>query len=436
MITGSHITIDKLYSFYLQYPAITTDSRNIVPGAMFFALKGENFDGNRFAGEALEKGAAYTVIDDPACRINDRCILTEDVLQTLQELALHHRKQLSIPVIGITGSNGKTTTKELIHTVLSQRYNTVSTSGNLNNHIGVPLTLLSVRSDTGIAVIEMGANHPGEIDLLCNIVLPTHGLITNIGRAHIEGFGNIEGVVKAKTELYRYLEYNHGTLFVNAGDPLLLNHAQDLQKVTYGFTQEADLSGKITQGRVNLEMELVFPQSGALPLRSHLFGSYNALNILAAASIGDYFNITPEEIVTAIGAYKPSNNRSQVCKTQNNLLILDAYNANPTSMELVLTDFAGTKDENMIVILGDMLELGEDTESEHLKILNLLEELGFSRIFLVGPVFSRLNKNSDRACFKNSMEAKAWFEKSHIQNATILLKGSRGIRLEEIVEFL
>lgn len=428
--------IENLYRIFQKHPVITTDSRKVSPESIFFALKGENFNGNRFADNALQEGAAYVVVDEPASGKDDRYLLTKDVLSTLQELAQYHREKLAIPIIAITGSNGKTTTKELIHATLSQNYRTYSTSGNLNNHIGVPLTLLSIQPDTEIAVVEMGANHSGEIAFLCNMARPTHGLITNIGKAHLEGFGSLEGVVHAKTELYDFLRKGDGTVFINIEDSLLMDHADGLTKITYGFNPEARVSGKVIPGSDYLELELIINNPISQLINSNLFGMYNALNILAAASVGDYFDIPANMIASAMNAYRPDNNRSQIKKTERNLLILDAYNANPSSMSLVLKEFTGTIGSRKMAILGDMLEIGANADEEHQKILILLEELDFSQVILVGPVFSQLNTNPDWKCFETSELAKEWILRNTIENKTILLKGSRAIRLEEIVESL
>ncbi|MFH1160508.1 MAG: UDP-N-acetylmuramoyl-tripeptide--D-alanyl-D-alanine ligase [bacterium] len=429
-------SIDNLYRIFLQHPVITTDSRSVPPQSIFFALKGSNFDGNLFADKALELGAACVVIEDPACRKDDRYLLVGNVLTALQELALYHRMKLEIPILGITGSNGKTTTKELIHAVLSKRYRTIATSGNLNNHIGVPLTLLSITTDTEIAAIEMGANHPGEIDFLCHLARPTHGLITNIGRAHLEGFGNFEGVVQTKTELYRFLKEVNGWVFINADDPLLMEHAEGLKRKTYGFSQGANLTGYQLPGQETLDLDITFPNHRTDSVHTRFFGSYNALNVMAAACIGNHFQVPAQTIVSAIEDYAPANNRSQVHRTQRNLLILDAYNANPDSMPAALKDFDAAFSANKMVILGDMLELGPETDREHQRILELLGELDMSKVFLVGPVFGRLNNNPVWRSFETSREAKEWFANHPVENAAILLKGSRGIRLEEIVESL
>jgi len=428
--------IENLYRIFQKHPVITTDSRKVSPESIFFALKGENFNGNKFADNALQEGAAYVVVDEPASGKDDRYLLTDDVLSTLQELAQYHREKLAIPIIAITGSNGKTTTKELIHATLSQKYRTYSTSGNLNNHIGVPLTLLSIQPDTEIAVVEMGANHSGEIAFLCNMAKPTHGLITNIGKAHLEGFGSLEGVVHAKTELYDFLRKGDGTVFINAEDSLLMDHAEGLTKIKYGFNPEAAVSGNVIPGSDYLELELTIKNQKSQLISSSLFGKYNELNILAAASVGDYFDIPANMIASAMNTYRPDNNRSQIKQTEQNLLILDAYNANPSSMSLVLKEFMGTIGSRKMAILGDMLEVGATADEEHQKILILLEELDLSQVILVGPVFSQLNTNPDWQCFETSELAKEWILRNNIENTTILLKGSRAIRLEKIVECL
>ncbi|NQV02247.1 MAG: UDP-N-acetylmuramoyl-tripeptide--D-alanyl-D-alanine ligase [Bacteroidia bacterium] len=441
MATNIPNTTEKLYKLYQQFLVITTDSRQISLRSIFFALKGENFDGNRFAAQALEEGAAIAVVDDPAIVKDRRYILVDDVLQSLQQLASHHRQQLNIPVIGITGSNGKTTTKELVHAVLSTQYRTVSTSGNLNNHIGVPLTLLSINLETEIAVIEMGANHPGEIAFLCEMARPTHGLITNIGKAHLEGFGGFEGVVRAKTELFEFLKTHNGEVFINSADPLLMQYAAGLPAITYGLIPDAGTSCKIVSGKIlpdsgKLAVEITFPDDQKQLVRSGLFGSYNSLNLQAAACVGFRFAVPVSEISKAIERYAPANNRSQLHQTSRNLLVIDAYNANPSSMTTALKDFDNAFQSEKIVILGDMLELGSEAEKEHLGILEMLENLNIQRIFLVGPVFSKLNINQEWTSFEDSQKAIEWFTTNPIEHANILLKGSRGIRLEEIVEWL
>lgn len=441
MTSSIPIPTEKLYTLYQQYPAITTDSRKIPPGSIFFALKGEHFDGNRFAVQALERGAAFAVVDDPVVVTDHRFVLVSHVEESLQQLAAYHRRQLMLPVIGITGSNGKTTTKELVHAVLTKKYRTVATQGNLNNHIGVPLTLLSISEDTEIAVIEMGANHSGEIAFLCELSRPTHGLITNIGKAHLEGFGDYEGIISAKTELYTFLRNHKGKVFLNAADPLLADHITGLSTITYGLVPEAGTSGKIIRKKNlpetgNTGVEITFPDDQKYEVISSLFGSFNAINLLAAAAVGYHFNVPPVDIATSLESYIPANNRSQIYRSSRNLLVLDAYNANPSSMSAALQDFDRSFRDNKIVILGDMLELGKESEEEHLAILGILENLNFNKVFLIGPIFSKLNKTPDWISFKNSQEGTEWLAEHLIEHATILLKGSRGMHLEEIVPIL
>lgn len=425
-----------LYNIFLKHPQIVTDSRNISPSCLFFALKGERFNGNHFASAALEQGAAYVVVDEPEYKTGSRCILVGDVLKTLQDLARHHRSTFTFPVIGVTGTNGKTTTKELISAVLSTKYKVISTAGNLNNHIGVPLTLLRLNNETGIAVIEMGANHPGEIDFLCRIALPGFGLITNAGRAHLEGFGSFEGVVKTKTELYRFLSETGGKIFVNQGDSVLMEHLAELDHITYGFDEHAFLKGSIAESKDFVRIELQQHNGNTLGIQSKLFGDYNAINILAAACIGRYFKVSDEDIRQAVESYTPSNNRSQVRQTGNNTLVMDAYNANPSSMEASLRFFAASAYENKVILLGDMLELGAESDSLHKHILKLIEELQFPEVYLVGPVFTRVNTRRENICFGDSDLARLWFSHHSLASKSILLKGSRGIRLETISEVL
>jgi UDP-N-acetylmuramoyl-tripeptide--D-alanyl-D-alanine ligase len=430
------ITIRELYRIYQKHPAVSTDSRNIPAGSLFFALKGENFDGNAFALEAIEKGASLSVVDDQTIVETDKMIRVEDVLRTLHELALHHRKQLKIPVIAITGTNGKTTTKELVHSVLSQKYTAIATKGNLNNHIGVPVTLLSITPETQIAIIEMGANHVGEIDFLCQIALPTHGIITNIGKAHLEGFGGFEGVIRAKTELYRFLAENQGTAFVNKDNKLLMDHAGDLKKITYGSDTSAAFNGSILTGSKPFADVMLSFRSCEMTVQSKLYGAYNFENILAAACIGCHFRVPTEQIRDGIENYIPSNNRSQVFKTERNTLILDAYNANPDSLRNAIMSFSASSYTSRIVIIGDMLELGKDGDGEHLKILELIALQNFDAVYLVGPDFTRLNTRREWTCFQDSDLARMWFAHHRIEGKSILIKGSRGIRMEKLVDEL
>lgn len=426
---------ESIYQKFQEHPVISTDSRKISPGCLFFALKGDNFNGNLFALKALEQGASFAITDEALHPSDPRVFLVDDVLTTLQQLALMHRRKFDIPVIAITGTNGKTTTKELINTVLLKKFNTTATAGNFNNHIGVPLTLLTITPATEIAIIEMGANHPGEIDQLCRIAEPNHGIITNIGKAHLEGFGNLEGVILTKTELYRYIRENRGTLFVNKDNPLLTQRASGTGVITYG-TAPATLALTAFSADPYVKMEVKPEQQPAYTITSQLYGSYNTDNILAAAAIGHFFGVEASQIAEAVAHYIPANNRSQIVKTDSNLLIMDAYNANPTSMEAALESFASSGYENKVVILGDMLELGEDADEEHLKILEMLADKDFSAIYLIGPTFTRLNTRRETICFQNTELATLWFSHHPPKNNTILIKGSRGIKLETLTPAL
>jgi len=417
---------------------ITTDTRKITKGCIYFALKGDKFDGNIFAEEALEQGATYVVVDNPSVVKNDKYILVDDVLSTLQQLANHHRKQLKIPVIGITGSNGKTTTKELIHAVLSKKYNTQYTQGNLNNHIGVPLTLLTITPKHEIAVVEMGANHQLEIDMLCRIAEPNFGIITNIGKAHLEGFGGIEGVKKGKSELYKYLKEVNGTVFLHGDDNVLADLSKENNKVTYGTNKLYDIVGKCN--KTSLFVELAWRTrykatevKGADFIKTNLVGIYNYNNALCAACVGNYFKVEEALINDALQNYAPTNNRSQLQKTENNSLILDYYNANPTSMQAAIENFYNMAADAKMLVLGDMLELGEESITEHQAIINLLHEKKFDNYLLVGPIFSSLQKEKS---FINSKQAQEFLQVNPAKNKTILIKGSRGIALEEVVKAL
>lgn len=428
-------TITDIYRIFLSHPAVSTDSRRIEPGSVFFALRGESFNGNEYAEKALESGAAYAIVDEPRYVLNASCLLVDDALSTLQALARYHRMQYDIPVIAITGTNGKTTTKELISGVLRKKYTILATRGNLNNHIGVPLTLLEINRETEIAIIEMGANHPGEIAFLCNIARPVCGLITNIGKAHLEGFGSYEGVVSTKTELYRYLNEHDGLAFVNNEDQVLTDHAAGLEHITYGIAPASLSAGNVSADPF-VAMDLQFSDGACSRLESKLYGRYNAGNILAAACVGQYFQVPPVAIKSAIEAYQPRNNRSQIVKTDCNLLILDAYNANPGSMKAAIQAFAESSFTEKSVILGDMLELGTESDKEHADIMEMVDRMSFKHVYLVGPVFTRLNTSRNNTCFQDSSLARIWFEHHKVENATILIKGSRGIRLENIAEVL
>jgi len=416
--------IQKLYTLFQKHPEICTDTRKIVNGSIFFALKGENFNGNIFAEKAIADGCAFAIINEKQFAINDKFILVEDVLQCLQELAKYHREQLIIPVIAITGTNGKTTSKELISAVLGKELNVAATKGNLNNHIGVPLTLLSIKQEDEIAIIEMGANHVLEIAFLCDLAQPTFGVITNIGKAHMEGFGSFEGVIKAKSELYNYIQKNVGKLFVNSEAELLLELANNIRKITYG--KSGDYIGSISESMPFISVAFQDEE-----IKSKLIGDYQFYNIMLAICIGKHFGVSINNIKTAIENYTPTNNRSQIIETKNNTLILDSYNANPSSMSAMLYSFAKQNYQNKLCILGDMLELGETSLEEHQIIINLAEELKLECIF-IGNEFSKLNKDA----YKNIEYFSQYLGNNLINNKTILLKGSRGIALEKLVDLL
>ena len=428
-------SIENLYKLFCQHPVICTDSRNIKPDSIFFALKGENFNGNEFAESALKEGAEYAVIDEENYKISNRFILVENVLETLQHLAVYHRGKINLPVVGITGTNGKTTTKELIAAVLKKKFKVVATSGNFNNHIGVPLTVLGISNDTEIAIIEMGANHIGEISALCNISKPGFGIITNIGKAHLVGFGSIEAIIKAKAELYKFISNNEGLVFVNSDNNTLKQLAKYLQKVTYGTSENSDCWAKIISSDPFVEI-LWNSGFGDVSIKSNLVGKYNFENILAAICVGDYFNVKIENIAQAIEEYIPQNNRSQFINTKKNKIFLDAYNANPSSMEAAIRNFAELDFKNKILIIGDMLELGDESLSEHRNILELIRELGFDNVFLIGAEFYEANKNSGHKIFPKTEDAMQWFEANRLENATIFIKGSRGIKLEPLIKVL
>ncbi len=400
---------------------------------MFFALKGPNFNANAHAAEALSKGARFAVVDDPMVVQDDRFLLVPDVLTALQDLAKYHRRNFNLPVIAITGSNGKTTTKELVHAVLASDRHTLATSGNLNNHIGVPLTLLRLTAEHEIAIIEMGANKPGDIAELAAVAEPTHGLITNIGKAHLEGFGNFDGVVRTKTELYQFIRGKEGCLFVNAEDQLLMEKSSGVTRITYGPTPWGDTTGR-TSGSGPF-LELTFQGRGNIDhtVKTHLIGDYNLPNAMAAIAIGQYFKISDKHIAQALSDYRPGNNRSQFTDTGRNRLIMDAYNANPSSMAAALENFASmASKEPKLAILGDMLELGEATEMEHLAIIDLTLRLGIDTR-TVGGSFKSAAAGEGPACFETTEDLLAALKAEPIQGRLILLKGSRGIRLETVV---
>jgi UDP-N-acetylmuramoyl-tripeptide--D-alanyl-D-alanine ligase len=425
--------IKELYDTFLKYPKISTDSRKIEKDSIFFALKGDNFNGNTYAETALNNGAAYSVIDEIEYKNNDRCILVDNVLAILQELAKFHRQQLGIPIIAITGTNGKTTTKELVTAVLSQKFRVVCTKGNLNNHIGVPLTLLSMGASTQIGVVEMGANHPGEIAALCEIALPDFGMITNVGKAHLEGFGSFEGVKKTKAELYRFIERNGGKVFMNTANVHLAEMADKVNVIGYKTIKEGQgIEGELLQSSPFMVFKVKFPK-GWLYIKTKLVGGYNLENALAAVCIGNYFGASPLEICQAIEAYEPSNNRSQFINTSNNQILMDAYNANPTSMDAALVNFETFSAPLKGVILGDMLELGEVSHEEHQKIADKLATMELALVFLAGSEFSKCHVPTNFEVFENSVVMANYIENMRPQGFLFLVKGSRGMKLENVV---
>ena len=429
------MSISELYELFIHHPKITTDSRNCPRGSIFFALKGERFDGNQYAEKALATGCSYAVIDNPDYVTGERTILVDNVLTALQQLAHRHRKVLGIPIIGITGTNGKTTTKELLAAVLSTKFNLLYTEGNLNNHIGVPLTLLRLTHDHEMAVIEMGASHPGDIKELVEIVLPNYGIITNVGRAHLEGFGSYENIIATKKALYDYLLPKNGPVFVNTGDPLLMQLSRDHKRYTYG--QEGDLlKGEIKQTVPYLVYSLK-TRKGDLYVKTHLVGGYNFDNAMAASAIGMHFGIDPLDIQTAIENYRPSNLRSQLIRSGRNTIILDAYNANPSSMRASVGNFCEMPGEHKVVILGEMLELGTENAAAHEEIVRLTQQGNFDRIFLIGNNFEHCADKCNFITWFKDTESFMEYLKSHpLNDSFIFIKGSRGNKLERIVEYL
>lgn len=434
------MNIAHLHSIFLSCSEITTDSRSCKKNALFIALRGESFNGNAYATIALTNGCAYALVDDKKHynADDDRYLWTDDCLKTLQQLANYHRKQFSIPVLGITGTNGKTTTKELIAAVLGSQYAVLYTQGNLNNHIGVPLTLLQLKPHHEFAIIEMGANHKGEIKELSEIAEPNYGLITNIGKAHIEGFGSLDGVKQTKEELYAYLsKQSNGLIFRFADDVNLqaLSEDKDFAQMTYGIEKEGDVTGRITSLTPFVHFEWKRKEDSAYQqVETHLIGSYNLPNFLAAISIGLYFKVPVQSINRALSHYAPQNNRSQLKKTKRNTLIIDAYNANPTSMQASLKNFMELPESHKVVILGAMGELGSISQEEHRKILKLIEKAHFEQVFLVGQNFKNLN--SKYPSYSTVEELALHLQEHPLQNKTILIKGSRSMQLEKAFPFL
>lgn len=426
------MTIAALHSVFLQSKGVNTDTRSIAPGQLFFALKGANFNGNSYAIKALEQGALYAIVDEES-EPHSNIILVDDVLETLQSLAKFHREQFQIPVIALTGSNGKTTTKELIHAVLSSNYKVIATIGNLNNHIGVPLTLLRIQADTEIAIIEMGANHQKEIASYCTYTLPTHGLITNIGKAHLEGFGGEEGVLKGKTELFDYLNESQKEIFIYTGDEKLMSIATQLHQVKF-YGKKASNSNLFVEATIDETADLVKVNYDGISIQTHLVGAYNFPNILASICLGKYFNIDKTAIKQALENYIPDNNRSQIKKIGANDFILDAYNANPSSMSLAIDNFNNYQATNKMMILGEMKELGDYTALEHEKIIQQCSHTAIPKIIFVGNAFKNFKeKYSSYIYFENALEVKEWFVQQAFNNYTILLKGSRSMGLEKVI---
>ncbi len=432
------MNVDDLYSLYTRYPKVITDSRKAWANSIFFALRGDQFDGNNFAAQALSAGCVYAVVDRPEVVVDDRYILVDDTLQTLQELARMHRQKLNIPVIAITGTNGKTTTKELIKCVLSSKYNVFATSGNLNNHIGVPLTLLSIPQRVQIAIIEMGASHEGEIETLCSIAKPTYGLITNIGKAHLEGFGGLEGVKRAKKELYDYLNAHHGVIFFNEENPVLSGILENIhtEKIGYGNPESSICWGKIISASPYLKVELHIDEMSC-DMTTRMAGVYNFENLMAAACVGYVFDISFKRITASLAGYTPQNSRSQILRTANNQLLLDYYNANPTSMKESLDNFTGQIQGQKMVILGDMFELGDASYQEHVAIVDLISTHPEMTSIVVGKNFYQAAKDIPGIyAFAEVEELKKWISVHSPKNLFILIKGSRGMKLEQLTELL
>ena len=426
------MNIKSLYKLFLDCKSVCTDTRKIKKNDLFFALKGDNFNGNKFAKTALESGAKYAIIDEKEFK-TEHTILVNNVLETLQALATYHRKHLNIPIIALTGSNGKTTTKELINVVLSQKYITSATFGNLNNHIGVPLTLLAMTNKTEIGIVEMGANNHKEIEFLCNIALPDYGYITNFGKAHLEGFGSIKGVIKAKSELYDFLKKHYKTIFINEDDIIQVEKTKNCN--TFSFSennQSSNLNIKLIDANPFVTLEF-----NNTAVQSNLIGHYNFKNISAAITIGKYFEVSNKDISLAIENYSPTNNRSQIIIKNHNKIILDAYNANPTSMQAAIESFNKLKNGYKIAFLGDMFELGKDSSVEHQLIVDLLEHSTLDKIFVVGSNFGKTKTNSKKITILNSFEElKTILIDKKIKESTLLIKGSRGMAMERILDIL
>lgn len=427
------MNIQDIHNLFLQCKSVSIDTRKIEKDSMFFAIKGENFDANTFAVKALELGALFVVVDNASYVIDERTILVENSLESLQALAKFHRAYLKLPIIALTGSNGKTTTKELINVVIAKKYKTKATVGNLNNHIGVPLTLLSFTKDTEIGIVEMGANHKKEIEFLCEIAQPDFGYITNFGKAHLEGFGGVEGVIQGKSEMYEYLAKNDKLVFVNLEDPIQIEKSAGIKSFTFGINNtNADL--KINSIKANPFVVIDYDN---FSVESHLIGLYNANNINAAIAIGYYFKVEEEDMKQAIETYIPENNRSQLLRIDSNQIILDAYNANPSSMAVAITNFLQLENQNKVMILGDMFELGDESKQEHKLIVDSLLNQNKSECYLIGKSFYENKVAQENIQFFETFDAFVVHLKTiHFKDNTILIKGSRGMALERTLEYI
>ena len=427
------MNIQEIHTLFLKCKSVSIDTRKIERNSMFCAIKGENFDANTFAKEALDRGALYVIIDNPSCFVDERTILVQNSLETLQELAKFHRSFLKLPIIALTGSNGKTTTKELINVVLAKKYNTKATVGNLNNHIGVPLTLLSFTSETEFGIVEMGANHKKEIEFLCKIAQPDYGYITNYGKAHLEGFGGVQGVIQGKSEMYEYLSDNSKMAFVNLDDPIQVEKTKAIRSFTFGVNNNlADIN--IRKVTANPFVAIDYDN---FSLQSHLIGLYNSNNINVAVTIGRFFEVDVYAIKSAIEGYIPENNRSQLLKKGSNEIILDAYNANPSSMAVAIENFLQLQSDNKIMILGDMFELGEESQYEHKVIVDLLQNQSKSVCYLIGKAFFENKIASDKIHFFETFNTFSEHLKTiHFTKSSILIKGSRGMALERSLEYI
>lgn len=430
------MNISELYEIYKQSGKISTDSRNIIKNCVFFALKGENFDGNKFAQNAINSGAKVAVISDKNFEIAGKTILVNDTLETLQLLAHYHRKQLGIKIFGITGTNGKTTTKELVYSVLSQKYKTYATQGNFNNHIGVPTTILSLTKDFEFAVVEMGANHPNEIKELCEIVEPDFGIITNIGKAHLEGFGSIENLINTKLALFESVKSSKGTYLLNTNNQILEQRIKDYHSIEkYGKANDSEV--KVVKVFNEIFLKFIAEIKGnEFEIKTQLVGKYNIDNVLAAITAGIVADVSLDKIIKGIEDYKPNNNRSELRKTEKNTLVLDMYNANPTSMNLAIENFLEIELQNKFLIIGDMLELGENEKSEHQQIIDLIKNKGFENVFLVGKIFNSCNSTKDFKKFINVDELIEFLKVNKFEGYNILLKASNGTGLKKCVEYL